>query len=90
MAVYTRLNSVELYIRTAVVKSAMGKRTERYFVWNGYRYYLSDFTPVSRAPRSCYRFPEYIDWIEADNYSDPLLIERIDHDAVNIYREERY
>ena len=60
------------------------------FWWNNRRYYLQDFIRCHNNPWVvCYGFPEYIHGYEADNYVNPLYIELIGSDFVNVYEEKQ-
>ena len=59
------------------------------FWWNNRRYYLNDFIRCHNNPWiSCAAFPEYIHAYEADQYVNPLYIELVDDEHINIYEEK--
>ena len=58
------------------------------FWWNNRRYYLDDFIRCHNNPWVGGEFPEHIHGYEADNYWNPLFIELIGDEFVNIYEEQ--
>lgn len=59
------------------------------FWFDNKRYYLDDFIRTHDNPwcAGC-DFPEYIHGYESDNYWNPLYIELIGDEAVNVYKED--
>ena len=58
------------------------------FWWNNKRYYLENFTIAHNNPFIGYDFvPEFIHAYETDNYFNPLYIEIVNGEYVNVYRE---
>ena len=55
------------------------------FWWYGKRYYLDDFIRCHNNPWSCGNFPDHIHGYESDNYYNPVYIELIADEAVNVY-----
>lgn len=56
------------------------------FWFNNRRYYLDDFLRTQSAWTNM-DVPDYIHGYEADNYHNPLFIELIKDEAVNVYEE---
>lgn len=58
------------------------------FWWNNRRYFLQDFIRCHNNPWiGSVEFPEYIHAYEADQYVNPLSIELIGDEHINIYEE---
>ena len=58
------------------------------FWWNNRRYFLDDFTRCHNNPWLGYtEYPEHIHAFESDNYHDPLFIELLNDEELNIYLE---
>lgn len=58
------------------------------FWWNNRRYFLQDFIRCHNNPWiGSVEFPEYIHAYEADQYVNPLFIELIGDEHINIYEE---
>lgn len=56
------------------------------FWWNNKRYYLENFIIAHNNPFIGYDFlPEFINAYESDNYFNPLYIEIVDGEYVNVY-----
>lgn len=58
-----------------------------YFEWDKRNYHLDNFIRTHHNPWIGGNFPEYIHGYEADNYYNPLFIELISDEAVNVYME---
>lgn len=58
------------------------------FWWNNRRYFLDDFTRCHNNPWLGYtEYPEHIHAFESDNYHDPLFLELLNDEELNIYQE---
>ena len=58
------------------------------FMYNDKWYYLSDFIRTHNNPWTAgTHFPDYIHAYEANDYYNPLFIELIGDEAVNVYQE---
>ena len=58
------------------------------FWWNNRRYFLDDFTRCHNNPWLGYtEYPEHIHAFESDNYHDPLFLELMNDEELNIYLE---
>lgn len=56
------------------------------FWWYNRRYFLDDFTCCHNNPWLGHaEYPEHIHAFESDNYHDPLFLELIGDNAVNIF-----
>lgn len=62
--------------------------TPSFWYWNK-RYYIGDFIRVHNNPWINDDFPENIHGIESENYYNPIFIEVIDGEQVNVYKEGR-
>ena len=56
------------------------------FVWNGCRYYLDQFIRCHNNPWILDTFPEHIHAMQYDQYYEPLFLEFVGGDYVNIYQ----
>ena len=58
------------------------------FWWNNRRYFLDNFIRCHNNPwLGCATYPEYIHGIESDNYHNPLCLELLNDEELNIYLE---
>lgn len=58
------------------------------FWWDNRRYFLADFIFCHNNPWvGCTEYPDYIHGCESDNYYDPLYIELLNDEELNIYLE---
>ena len=60
---------------------------EFFFLWDGIKYNLSDFIRTHNNPWVADNFPDYIHGFEQGNYYNPIFIELVGDEAVNIYME---
>lgn len=90
--VWVKLNEEEIPVETVKDEHDPAKNFVPSFWWWGRRYYLEDFIRVHNNPwvgSALYdEFPEYIHGMEADNYHNPLFIEIIGDEVVNVYEEK--
>ncbi|MBQ1758828.1 MAG: hypothetical protein IIZ94_04000 [Prevotella sp.] len=56
------------------------------FWWNNRRYYLDQFVRCHNNPWILDTFPEHIHAMQYDQYYEPLFLEIIGGDYVNIYQ----
>ena len=56
------------------------------FWWNNRRYYLDQFVRCHNNPWILDTFPEYIHAMQYDQYYEPLFLEFVGGDYVNIYQ----
>lgn len=56
------------------------------FVWNDCRYYLDQFMRCHNNPWTLDTFPEHIHAMQCDQYYEPLFLELVGSDYVNIYQ----
>lgn len=56
------------------------------FVWNDCRYYLDQFVRCHNNPWILDTFPEHIHAMQYDQYYEPLFLEIIGGEYVNIYQ----
>ena len=56
------------------------------FVWNDCRYYLDQFMRCHDNPWVLDTFPEHIHAMQYDQYYEPLFLEFVGGDYVNIYQ----
>ena len=56
------------------------------FVWNGCRYYLDQFMRCHDNPCILDTFPDYIHAMLYEQYYNPLFLEFVGGDYVNIYQ----
>ena len=56
------------------------------FVWNDCRYYLDQFMRCHNNPWILDTFPEHIHAMQCDQYYEPLFLELVGSDYVNIYQ----
>ena len=56
------------------------------FVWNDCRYYLDQFVRCHNNPWVLDTFPKHIHAMQYDQYYEPLFLEIIGGDYVNIYQ----
>lgn len=56
------------------------------FVWNDCRYYLDQFMRCHNNPWILDTFPEHIHAMQCDQYYEPLFLEIIGGEYVNIYQ----
>ena len=57
------------------------------FWWGGKEYSLDSFIRTHHNPWCSGKFPDYIHGYEADSYWQPLCIEIVDDEHVNLYTE---
>ena len=91
MDTYKKLNNEEIKIVYVPDEHDEGKDFLPSFWFFNRRYYLDDFTRVHNNPWIYDDFPEYIHAIQADDsaesYTNPLYIELISDEMVNVYKE---
>ena len=59
------------------------------FWWNNRRYFIQDFIRCHNNPWiGPVDYPEHIHAYEADQYVNPLFIELVDQEHINIYEEK--
>ena len=59
------------------------------FCFNNRRYYLEDFISVNTPFVGLYYdIPDYIHGVESENYINPLFVEILSDEFINIYIEE--
>lgn len=85
MARYEKINVDPIEIE--YVQNEDGDDFIASFLWDNKRYYLCDFIRTHNNPWSGKMdVPSYIHGYESDNYYNPLFIELIVDEAVNIYK----
>ncbi len=85
--IFQRLNNGPVDIEYVLDEHEDAKDFEPSFWFNNRRYFISDFTRTRNNPWiGNLDFPEYIHGMETDNYYDPLYIELLRDDQVNIYQ----
>lgn len=87
MEEYRKLNKEPVPIETVIDEHDESKDFEPSFWFNNSRHYLSDFVRVHNNPWIFDDFPENIHGMESNEYFNPLFIELIDDEYVNIYEE---
>ena len=87
MAEYKKLNVEPIEIEYVVDEHDSDKDFKPSFWWNNKRYYLDNFIRTHNNPFGGINCPEYIHGYEAENYYNPLFIELINDEAVNVYKE---
>lgn len=56
------------------------------FVWNDCRYYLDQFMRCHDNPWILDTFPDHIHAMQCDQYYEPLFLEFVGGDYINIYQ----
>jgi hypothetical protein len=86
---FDRLNVEMIPIEQIEDEHDSNKDFHESFWWNNRRYYIEDFMRVHNNiwfPQG-EEYPDYIHGIETDNYYNPIFIELIDDEYVNVYEE---
>lgn len=84
---WEKLNKEPIRIETVPDEHDESLDFEPSFWWNNRRYHLKNFIRTHNNPWVGGQWPEFIHAYEAEEYHNPLYIELIGDDAVNIYKE---
>lgn len=84
---YRKLNKEPVSIETVIDEHDEKRDFEPSFWFNNSRHYLSEFMRVHNNPWIFDDFPENIHGMESNEYFNPLFIELIGDEYVNIYEE---
>lgn len=84
---FERLNAEMIPIEEVVDEHDSEKDYHESFWWYNKRYYIEDFIRVNNPWFGGEDFPEYIHGMEFNNYHNPLYIELIGDEYVNVYEE---
>lgn len=82
---YIKLNAEPLIIE--YIERDETHDFEPAFIWDGNRYFINDFTRIHNNPWIGGTWPDYIHGVETNNYYNPLFIEIVSSDCLNIYQE---
>ena len=82
---YIKINDEPIEIEYIEDEHDETRDFEPSFWVNNRRYYLNDFLRTHNNPWIGGDFPEYIHGVETENYYNPIYIELIGSDAVNVY-----
>ncbi len=92
MEQYKKLNNEPIEIEYVVNQNDDAneeKDLEPSFLFEGERYFLSEFVRTHNNPWIGGEWPDHIHGYEVMNYYNPLFIELVGGDAVNVYRKEK-
>lgn len=84
---YIRLNTEPISIEYVPDEHEEKNDFKPSFWFNNKRYFIEDFVRVHNNPWINDTFPEFIHAMEQDNYFNPLFIELINDETLNIYEE---
>lgn len=89
MPAYTfkKLNETPIPIETVPDEHEAANDYKPSFWFYNKRYFLEDFVHTHNNPWISGDFPEHIHGMEAENYHNPLFIELIGDEALNVYEE---
>lgn len=82
---YIKINDEPIEIEYIEDEHDEERDYEASFWVNNRRYYLSDFLRTHNNPWVGGDFPEYIHGVETEEYYNPIYIELIGDEAVNVY-----
>ena len=82
---YIKLNEEPIEIENFIDERKEDEESVFGFTWNDKRYYLEDFVRCHHNPWVSDNFPEYIHGFSHNMYYNPLFIELISDEAVNVY-----
>ena len=85
MDIYPKVNETPILIECVEDEHEESRDFQPSFWWNNKRYFLDDFTRCHNNPWIFDNFSEHIHAMESNNYYDPLFIELINDDYINIY-----
>ena len=86
-AKWEKLNTEPIPVETVEDEHEEALDFEPSFWWNNKRYYLKNFIRTHNNPWIGGEWPEFIHGYEAGEYYNPLFIELIGDEAVNVYKE---
>lgn len=86
---FVKQNSEPILIEHVIDEHDENKDFYPSFCFNNRRYYLEDFISVNTPFVGLYYdIPDYIHGVESENYINPLFVEILSDEFINIYIEE--
>ena len=85
MVEYVRVNEEPIEIEYVLDEHEEENDFKPSFWWNNRRYFLENFIRTHNNPWVSGEWPDYIHGYEAESYWNPVFIELIGDEAVNIY-----